>query len=67
MFGVSQGFILGSLLFNIFICDLFLLTNNIDIARYPDDNTPYATSLKTNLDIGKVEQCSDKSFYMISK
>ena len=36
---VLQGSILRSLLFNTFLCDMFLLCNDIDFANYADDNT----------------------------
>ena len=52
--GIPQGSILGPLLFNIFLCDLFLI-NNIDFASYADDYTPYATDESAEKVIDKVE------------
>ena len=40
LFGVPQGSILGTLLFNFFLFDLSLIMNSIELASYPDDNTP---------------------------
>ena len=41
--GVSHGYILEPLLFNIFINDIFLYIENSDLCNYADDNTHYTS------------------------
>ena len=61
-----QGSILGPLLFNIFLCDLFLIIENIDIARYADDNTPYTTWNSTEEVIQKLKNAAKALFQWFS-
>ena len=58
MFGLPQGSILGTLLFNILFCDLFLIMKHIDIASYVVDNTPYTTGNLIEEVIQKLENAA---------
>ena len=48
LFEVPQGSVLDSLHFNIFLCDLFFVVNDVEFASYADGNTPNAR--RTNID-----------------
>ena len=61
-FGVSQGSILGFVLFNIFMCDLFFIVNEIDFASYVDDNTPFVSGDRLDDVLDSLENSSLKLF-----
>ena len=68
LFGVSQGSILGPLLFNIYICDMFFKTpENIDFAGYADDNTPYTYSSKIEHVLTNLQGALEKLFLVFCK
>ena len=66
MFRVPQGSILGPLLFNILLCDLFLIIETIDIASYADDNTSYNTGNSIEEVIQKLENAAQTLFQCFS-
>ena len=60
--GVPQGSILGPLLFDIILCDLFLTIEGNYFANYADDTTPYVISNNTEEVVSKLKAITQKLF-----
>ena len=65
--GVPQGSMFGHLLFNIFLCDMFILLHDIEIASYADDTTPFASVNSIEETISILEDISKKLFQWFFK
>ena len=61
--GVQQGSILGPLLFNIDLIDLFYECEGSNVASYADDTTPYSCARDTETVISELKSISNKLFH----
>ena len=66
-YDVPQGSILGALLFNIHLCDLFYFLEDLDIASYADDTTIYTVIENKESVIYKLEASSLPLFTWFNK
>ena len=62
LFGVTQGSILRPLLFNIFMCHLFIILEENDFGSYADDNTPFVSEAISQNVVSCLESCSASFF-----
>ena len=63
IYGVPPGSILGPLVSNIYLSDLFIFCKNSNIAYYADDNSPYSCSGDIEL-YHNLESDTEITFYI---
>ena len=53
--GVPEGSILGPLLFNVYVNDMFYFVGRSDVANYVDDTTPYTVNKTMDARLNSIE------------
>ena len=66
LFDVPQGSIFGSILFNLFLSDLFLGISDTDFSSYVDDNTIYCSGYSIDEVISSLQESAEKLFQWFS-
>ena len=67
IFVVPQGFILGPLLINIFLINLFFIIEDFDIASFAEDNTLHMSANNMDGVVKSLEEASTKLFEWFSE